>query len=299
MVEFYTENPSKAGAAHFGFASKPETSKSKVQAKAKNTVASDDEVEIDNTPRTKKATAPSSPTAPTKTPRSTMPVLPDSSGRKLNGGDLRGFFSRTPATGKENKDTSAGSPVSKKAAPVKPKASAKPAPKAAPPKKKRKSDSDDESDFVLEEEAAVVESEADSDGDASAADEGSEASAEEDVVSEGEYSRGIADDSRGEEAKEELGMEQECRCQGRQEAQGQSVGLTCARADGRNGYKTGIKSLPGTENIKTAIKNVSENLPPLHDVELMFDHLVSRVSGITKLVDRLNGRKLRLATMCS
>jgi hypothetical protein len=71
------------------------------------------------------------------------------------------------------------------------------------------------------------------------------------------------------------------------------------RADNRNGYKTGVKPLPGTENIKTAIKNVSENLPPMHDVELMFDHLVSRVPAVTKLVDRLNGRKLRLATMCS
>ena len=70
-------------------------------------------------------------------------------------------------------------------------------------------------------------------------------------------------------------------------------------ADGSNGYKTGVKPLPGTENIKQAIKNVSEDLPPLHDVELMFDHLVSRVPSIPKLVDRLNGRKLRLATMCS
>lgn len=44
---------------------------------------------------------------------------------------------------------------------------------------------------------------------------------------------------------------------------------------------------------------MSEDLPPLSDIGLMFDHLVSRLPDITKLVQRLNGRKLRVATMCS
>jgi len=51
--------------------------------------------------------------------------------------------------------------------------------------------------------------------------------------------------------------------------------------------------------VKNAIKNMSEDLPPINDIEAMFDHLVSRVPDITKLVDQLNGRKLRVATMCS
>jgi hypothetical protein len=35
------------------------------------------------------------------------------------------------------------------------------------------------------------------------------------------------------------------------------------------------------------------------DIPRMFDDLVSRATGIEKVVDRLNGRKLRVATMCS
>lgn len=44
---------------------------------------------------------------------------------------------------------------------------------------------------------------------------------------------------------------------------------------------------------------MSEDLPPMHDIETMFDHLVSRLPDINKLVEQLNGRKLRVATMCS
>lgn len=51
--------------------------------------------------------------------------------------------------------------------------------------------------------------------------------------------------------------------------------------------------------MRTAVKNMSEDLPPVSDIELMFDHLVSRMPDIMKLVERLNGRKLRVATMCS
>jgi hypothetical protein len=51
--------------------------------------------------------------------------------------------------------------------------------------------------------------------------------------------------------------------------------------------------------IRHAIKNLSEDLPPISDIEQMFDHLVSRVPDVVKIVERLNGRKLRVATMCS
>lgn len=79
-------------------------------------------------------------------------------------------------------------------------------------------------------------------------------------------------------------------------------------------YKTGIKPLGLKSEIRHAIKNLSEDLPPISDIEQMFDHLVSRVGlfnvgqthrltvqvpDVVKIVERLNGRKLRVATMCS
>nr|XP_019014690.1 DNA repair protein Rad8 [Kwoniella pini CBS 10737]OCF53471.1 DNA repair protein Rad8 [Kwoniella pini CBS 10737] len=66
-----------------------------------------------------------------------------------------------------------------------------------------------------------------------------------------------------------------------------------------NGYKTGVKPLGQKLEIRHAIKNMSEDLPPMNDIEIMFDHLVSRMPDIVQLVKRLNGRKLRVATMCS
>ena len=41
------------------------------------------------------------------------------------------------------------------------------------------------------------------------------------------------------------------------------------------------------------------NLPPISDIPRMFDDLVSRAGKLDKLVDQLNGRALRVATMCS
>nr|XP_018266781.1 DNA repair protein Rad8 [Kwoniella dejecticola CBS 10117]OBR88939.1 DNA repair protein Rad8 [Kwoniella dejecticola CBS 10117] len=66
-----------------------------------------------------------------------------------------------------------------------------------------------------------------------------------------------------------------------------------------NGYKTGVKPLGQKLDIRNAIKAMSEDLPPMNDIEIMFDHLVSRMPDIVQLVKRLNGRKLRVATMCS
>ena len=81
-------------------------------------------------------------------------------------------------------------------------------------------------------------------------------------------------------------------------------------------YKTGVKPLDQAKDIRNAVKNLSDDLPPMNEIEAMFDHLVSRVSqhcvstkglkaegvqvpDLVKLVERLNGRKLRVATMCS
>jgi hypothetical protein len=41
------------------------------------------------------------------------------------------------------------------------------------------------------------------------------------------------------------------------------------------------------------------DLPPISDIPRMFDDLVSRAPKLGRLVDRLNGRPLRVATMCS
>lgn len=45
-------------------------------------------------------------------------------------------------------------------------------------------------------------------------------------------------------------------------------------------YNTGIRPLPSSVDAKGAVKGISEDLPPMSDVELMFDHLVSRVSEL-------------------
>lgn len=46
-------------------------------------------------------------------------------------------------------------------------------------------------------------------------------------------------------------------------------------------------------------KDISVDLPPITDIDAMFDDLTSKIPSVTKVVKRLNGRKLRVATMCS
>jgi len=41
------------------------------------------------------------------------------------------------------------------------------------------------------------------------------------------------------------------------------------------------------------------DLPPMSSIPKMFDDLASRAGKLDRVVDRLNGRKLRVATMCS
>jgi hypothetical protein len=57
-------------------------------------------------------------------------------------------------------------------------------------------------------------------------------------------------------------------------------------------------STPGTSRAQRQAADQSD-LPPMSSIPKMFDDLVSRASRLSGLVDRLNGRKLRVATMCS
>lgn len=43
-------------------------------------------------------------------------------------------------------------------------------------------------------------------------------------------------------------------------------------------FKTGVTPLRKDYDVIKAAKNLSEELPPINDVEMMFDHLTSRVS---------------------
>jgi len=50
---------------------------------------------------------------------------------------------------------------------------------------------------------------------------------------------------------------------------------------------------------KTDGKIESSSLPPLHHIPTMFSDLVSRIPQIKGVAERVKGRKLRIATMCS
>ena len=70
---------------------------------------------------------------------------------------------------------------------------------------------------------------------------------------------------------------------GQQEEGGQSVSCPVLTLPGKQlnisgSFRSGIKPLGMKNEIRHAIKNLSEDLPPISDIEQMFDHLVSRVS---------------------
>ena len=69
----------------------------------------------------------------------------------------------------------------------------------------------------------------------------------------------------------------------------------------RNVPKKNTSSTKATERLpRVSVKGVDQSdLPPISSIPKMFDDLVSRAGKLDKLVDRLNGRKLRVATMCS
>ncbi|KAL4062601.1 hypothetical protein J3A83DRAFT_4381778 [Scleroderma citrinum] len=53
------------------------------------------------------------------------------------------------------------------------------------------------------------------------------------------------------------------------------------------------------QSSKTDGKIESSSLPPIHDIPAMFSDLVSRVPPLRGVAERIQGRKLRIATMCS
>lgn len=53
------------------------------------------------------------------------------------------------------------------------------------------------------------------------------------------------------------------------------------------------------QSSKTNGKIESSNLPPIHDISAMFSDLVSRAPPLKGVAERIQGRKLRVATMCS
>lgn len=53
------------------------------------------------------------------------------------------------------------------------------------------------------------------------------------------------------------------------------------------------------KNCTLAIKPREGDLPPISDLQLIFDDIVSRVPAVTGLFGSRGGRKLRVATMCS
>ncbi|OCH91470.1 hypothetical protein OBBRIDRAFT_812104 [Obba rivulosa] len=56
--------------------------------------------------------------------------------------------------------------------------------------------------------------------------------------------------------------------------------------------------MDNTETVAGAAPE-SSNLPPIHDIPVMFSDLISRIPEIRSVAERLQGRKMRVATMCS
>ncbi|WVQ80273.1 hypothetical protein IAT38_002378 [Cryptococcus sp. DSM 104549] len=143
-----------------------------------------------------------------------------------------------------------------------------------PPAKKRRVEEDEESDFVMESSPA------------SGSDDGL---GEEDVYKSDSESIQTQEDDDIESDREIVSAKTAKK--GKPKARPKVV---------LKGYDTGVLPLKQKLDPKAvAIKGMSEDLPPLHDVEAMFDDIVKRMPDIVQLVKRLNGRKLRVATMCS
>ena len=61
----------------------------------------------------------------------------------------------------------------------------------------------------------------------------------------------------------------------------------------------GVVHGDGTGEIAKGGVIENSDLPPIHDIPSIFSDLVSRIPQIMDVVDHLEGRKLRVATMCS
>ncbi|ORX34744.1 hypothetical protein BD324DRAFT_131575 [Kockovaella imperatae] len=226
-------------------------------------------------------------------PRNSSPLRPPSTREtrpltqtKRVQGDLRNWFGNpdtTQSRGKENARVVSTSSA-KEVTPVKSKdkAASKPVKKTTPPPRKKKrvivSDDDADEDFVMDEDKQESEEESSY----SAAEEEGDGSVEADGLVESDA--------------EEIVVEKKAKKYG---GWGNTIKAPKKAPVNLGSYKTGIKPLELKMDKGIAAKNLSEDLPPLSDVEAMFDHLVSRVPDLVKVVERLNGRKLRVATMCS
>ena len=56
---------------------------------------------------------------------------------------------------------------------------------------------------------------------------------------------------------------------------------------------------PATKKKTKSTPPDTSDLPPIHEVPAMFADLVSRIPQIKEVAERIKGRKLRVATMCS
>ncbi|WWD22469.1 hypothetical protein CI109_106962 [Kwoniella shandongensis] len=236
-----------------------------------------------------------------RTPRRTQPTASGSTSKANGSGQgIMRFFEvmDKKGKGKESEDYSPKSrePVRKSPTEAKAKATAKVVESKTkkPEKKKRRKmtkstdDESDGSDFVMDEDGGSEDDDDGADGEFKSEDgDDEDAAVEEDEDEDDLVSADEKETAKSKPAKKASG--------------GWGVKLKGPKKPAVNlgHYKTGVKPLGQKADIKTAIKGMSEDLPPMNDIETMFDHLVSRVPDIVQLVKKLNGRKLRVATMCS
>lgn len=214
------------------------------------------------------------------------------------------FYEKNPRAPRRGQDTPFSLLMGKKAAtqtPVKkaPKPAAKatkPAKAPAPGKenraiKKPRVDESDEDEFVPPEDDDVKDDDDDDYDDAVASESDGPADDfdEEDEDSEPSKPAKVAKKTHGSWGVANKGQ--------KKAAVKLSVDVLC-QADPSGSFRPKIKPLNIKESTGAA-HSANEALPPIHDIPAMFDHMVSRVPTIVDVVKRLNGRKLRVATMCS
>ncbi|WVF65980.1 hypothetical protein IAT40_000718 [Kwoniella sp. CBS 6097] len=319
VLAFYKANPGKPGARDvIGLKEIAPASKAK-EVRSNEGVGSTSEVRAKQS--SKLANPPSSPAKVTTsaTPKSVKERLTNGAVQPSPALGIMGYFSRVDKTPKDTPDTHASGSRSR---PTRDKenitpvvdvtdSDASPAPRrraakplvngnsskknnsVEPPSKRRRpatpedepessEDGDDDgSDFVME--------------------DGEEDKAESDDEEEDDVKSAEKAESSAEEEESESEDEKPARSAGAKKAGSWGVKLKGTKkpvADLRH-YKTGIKPLGHGVEVKNANKGMCENLPPMNDIEVMFDHLVSRMPDVVQLVKQLNGRKLRVATMCS
>ncbi|KAF7309902.1 Helicase C-terminal domain-containing protein [Mycena indigotica] len=77
---------------------------------------------------------------------------------------------------------------------------------------------------------------------------------------------------------------------------GNGVDHDASESDDNDAPATSSKPEKGESKI---VAPDESDLPPIHDISAIFDDLVSRIPKIKKVAEHIQGRKLRVATMCS